>query len=275
MSETEDYNLNQEMIEPNTEDRCYICLDPEIPETSILVKPCINSICTAKVHINCLREQLHHNNTTCGVCKNDINMDQFETPVESHHSEEEERPNIKYYHVIIFIIVVSIIFFMIIFGITFFRWSNNILLNIILMVANVSTMIGLMFLKILLVSFILRYTTPCHTHINILEIFPKNKILFMSGMIIFIIIMIIGSFFLDCGVGYLVFKYIFGRNESFFTWKTLDSFCGPMGGAIILVYWITLAWPICCVSNKESDEIHQEYEEESFEQDSLTREINQ
>ena len=268
MSGTEDNNLNQEMMEPNTEDRCYICLDPEISGTSILVKPCINSICTARVHINCLREQLHHNNTTCGICKNDINMDQFETPVESHHSEEEEWPNIKYHQIVIFIIVTSLIFFITIFGITFFHRSNDILLNIILIVANVSIMILFTCMKIFLILFTLR-------HINILEIFPKNKIWFISGMTI-LTIMIICSFFLDCGIGYFAFRYMFGMDGSFFTWKTLDSGCGPMGATIILFVYLIILGCVTCVPDK-SDETDQEYEEEFIEQNnlSLAREVNQ
>lgn len=49
------------------EDKCYICHG-----TNDLVKPCTNKTCTAKIHINCLLEQVQSNLNKCGCCKHDL-----------------------------------------------------------------------------------------------------------------------------------------------------------------------------------------------------------
>ena len=49
------------------EDKCYICHGRDD-----LVKPCTNKTCTAKIHINCLLDQVRSDLNKCGCCKHDL-----------------------------------------------------------------------------------------------------------------------------------------------------------------------------------------------------------
>lgn len=49
-------------------DNCYICLG----ETGVLVRPCTNEKCNARVHENCLAKQVENNNKRCGNCREQI-----------------------------------------------------------------------------------------------------------------------------------------------------------------------------------------------------------
>lgn len=57
---------------------CYSCSKEEKID-DVLLKPCSNSTCTAKIHESCFRTKLDNDESNCGVCKSYIDLNRFRT----------------------------------------------------------------------------------------------------------------------------------------------------------------------------------------------------
>ena len=86
-------------------DRCYICYDTT---ADILLRPCINKACKARVHRSCLEQQYNSNNKICGICRLPILVN-----ITRNHYDMKKilKYIIGYLHIIIFYFIMFIALF--------------------------------------------------------------------------------------------------------------------------------------------------------------------
>lgn len=210
-------------------DKCYIC-----SEAGILVRPCKNERCTARVHENCLAKQYEFNNKC--YCQSDI----VKTTTTNFNIENCMK---TYIIRLIFIILYPLTIF--------FLTMSNTLILVCKSKSDTQCDKGMLqgqlfyyiVFPVLIISLIFSYyctilgekIDSLH-YIQKFQEFSLNKKIILSG--IFYLMLVALIMIAHC-IGYPIINWYFDGNDELFTWRTASAgyiiYC--LIGIIVLLFY--------------------------------------
>jgi hypothetical protein len=214
----------------NNPDHCYICL----ATVGELVRPCINPLCKARIHFDCVKTQYLLNNEKCGVCSSPLALKE----TRKLNKEKCCREYAKVFFVTLMMIMGFITIPALALGQTTANWTKCTFgSNYKGSCEGVFTFVISLFFFVPFLQFPhCRKTCGCRTpNYNIFCCYDwRSRIKYKSyfTMLILFFVSCLLIFLAHC-IGYFVIKYILSKDVVFFTSET--SLVGFIVYGILLV----------------------------------------